>query len=514
MAGFVTLAVLLLADHVRDGGFLSDDWLHRARIVRAGSPIDEGFEMYGDRPGLALYVGGTHGLFEGRAAVYLLLCAILAGLCSAALYVLARELRLGRGHAAALGLLLLVFPFAASTRLWVIGGMIELSLLLFLAGAVAAVRAARATERGAAAGLTIAALVLWVASVATYELAAALVLAGLALLAWRAADRAAKGLAIGGALLAAGAMAFQASRDSVLDFEPAVSRWEGAELLVRQGLEVLARSLLPVDGVAPWLVLVVAGLVAVTLAVVVRGLDAGDPRRGESSRWLLVAAAGVVVAGLGYAPLLPIADPAAYAPRNPGLGDRVNAVAAVGHVLAVYGLIAAVATMLAGAGRDRTRRLVPLVAVPVAALSVAYAVRTLDDASAYQRSASIQEAILFAIDANHGKPAPGETMFTFRHPRYVEPGVPVFAFSWDLDGAAFLRWRQADARAFPIGGGVELTCGPDGVDVAGGGLDGIKGLYGATSFVDITDGRVARLADVAACERAKTSFEPGPDFPG
>src|SRR5205085_6995565 len=74
--------------------------------------------------------------------------------------------------------------------------------------------------------------------------------------------------------------------------------------------------------------------------------------------WLLLFAAGAAVIVLGWAPLVP-ADPY-YTPSIYGFTNRVNALAAVGIVMALYALAGMIGALV-GAVRPRT----PLVATAV-----------------------------------------------------------------------------------------------------------------------------------------------------
>ena len=116
----------------------------------------------GGRPVAALYYASTHGLFGGRVELHLALAVVLAALVSVLFFLVLRTLAVERIHAAAMALLLLVFPAADATRFWLAASVSLVSLSLLLGGLLLALKGLR--ERGRRA------VVLHAAAVACYAL--------------------------------------------------------------------------------------------------------------------------------------------------------------------------------------------------------------------------------------------------------------------------------------------------------------------------------------------------------
>ena len=133
-------------------------------------------------------------------------------------------------------------------------------------------------------------------------------------------------------------------------------------------------------------VLVAAGAIlaaGVLVAVLLRRM-ADDEARRELWRWTATAGAGVLFAFVAWGVFAPAA--AYYSPGTIGLGNRVNAVASAGIVVAVYA-VAMVAGTLVFRGLTRWRSWAAgLAAVAAIALGVGYIQRVDDDKTAWAAS--------------------------------------------------------------------------------------------------------------------------------
>src|SRR5215207_1438510 len=252
-----------------------------------------------------------------------------------------RAVGLGALHAAAMAALVLLFPWSDSTRLWSTVGLNNVASALFLLGALAALRGLGAPGRAGTAWHAVA-LACYGVSVLIHELAAGLVIATGLLYATRArpalAGRrwAADVIVVAGAALLlrdSGTRTITGVHDSVAH----------ARTIVDQGATLLAAAMTPFGSAPRWLMgtLLLAVLAAGAVAALL-----GDRRSGRRDErvWLLVSLAGVVVVGLAYLPY--VAAGSWYVPLNPGQGNRINALAALGYVAIIYGAAAVAAALL------------------------------------------------------------------------------------------------------------------------------------------------------------------------
>jgi hypothetical protein len=98
-------------------------------------------------------------------------------------------------------------------------------------------------------------------------------------------------------------------------------------------------------------------------------------------------------------------------------------------------------------------------------------------------------------------------VYTTGHRRYVAPGIPVFASSFDLANAIKAMRRDLTLAGAPLVG--RLSCGAGGAQA-----DGplpyqplAPASYGRLFVIDIADGRVLRIGSAAACRRAAAAIE-------
>jgi hypothetical protein len=133
---------------------------------------------------------------------------------------------------------------------------------------------------------------------------------------------------------------------------------------------------------------------------------------------------------------------------------------------------------------------------------------------AWARAADESDRVLDAMVAAVPDVKTGDTLYTFGHPGSVAPGVVVFAFTWDLNGAVKLAFDDPSLIAYPIVEGVTMECGPDSVGPVGPGwspeLQGAR--YGRAVFVDVPTARGERIDSAAECRRAVQRFTPGPTY--
>ncbi|MGH9281428.1 MAG: hypothetical protein ACRD0S_00670, partial [Acidimicrobiales bacterium] len=188
----------------------------------------------------------------------------------------------------------------------------------------------------------------------------------------------------------------------------------------------------------------------------------------------------------------------------------VNSLASIGIVLSIYA-VAAMAATLTLAPLRRARPLAPLVAFGVAAavLGAGYIGRVADDRADWRAAARAQEQTLRVLRAELPSPEPRSVIWTFGQVDWQAPGVPVFAATWDLNGAVQLLYDDPTLSGYPAHPSTRFDCGAAGVALqpAGGGP---AFPYGGVYFVDIPTGAVDLITDADDCRTATARFRPGP----
>ncbi len=522
----LVLAFSVLGSHIVNGGFIMDDWSNAAKSRFLASCCGPGVtgtdpsflgqvaNLRNDGPasyqlGLTVIAPLAHYFLGFSMGLHLALAAALGALMSAAFYVVVRLVGLERLPAAAISALVLLFPFSDATRLWPMASFNQIAAILWLAGVLAALAGLRQADARKAALLHGCALLLYALATLTYEQVGGAVIVSVGFyLAGRAGWRSAwiRWLAdVGVAGIALYVAATGAAPRSLLSWPDHIGH---AGVILDDGFTLLASVFSPFATPSR---LLVAGAVAIVLGLCVlrlRRLPRGDVQRAALTRWLalLATAAGGIVAG--YVLTVPLLY---GSPLDVGIENRTNMLPAFGWVTLLYAV-----AMLAGLfGFERVRmstRWAPLVPVVVCVLvGAGYVARILDDAAAYDRSYAEQVKVLSAVGA--GRPyRPGSTIYTFGHPTFIEPGIPVYAWIWDQNPAVKVWLRDPSLASFPVLPGTTFACDPQslhpdnpfGLDVAQ------AASYGNAYFVDTERGIVERIDDPAACQRAAARFKPGP----
>ncbi|HEV7938264.1 MAG TPA: hypothetical protein VGP18_09610 [Solirubrobacteraceae bacterium] len=288
-----------------------------------------------------------------------------------------------------------------------------------------------------------------------------------------------------------------------------------ARTIYEQLLTLFAHTVFPLDA-SEALILVFVALLLVGARELSWHLVRDDPSRLRLRLWIWIVLAGLAltaVAGTIYAPAVSY-----YSPLQLGIGNRVNALPAVGLVIAAYGVYMVIGTLVScgvayvgGSRRIADQRLTCAIAVALALLTgVRFAHLTRTDANSYDLASRYQLQMLDALSANLPKPASGETIFTFGAPAYTAPGVPVFAASWDLDGAVQVRYDDPTINAYPVIPGSTVTCTASGVTnvILAGPV--ITAPYGHVALFDLATGKLSQPTRPSQCIRALPAFTPGP----
>jgi hypothetical protein len=499
------------AANILDSGFSTDDWSNAALSLQSSDGVGGVLRSYADltpyRPVLILYVPATYWVFGIHMGLHLAWAVVLAIFVSTMLYGILRSCGLARTHALAIGILLLIYPWADSTRMWPTASMATFAIGLALAGVWVALAGLRAGSYRRHA----LAVALYLLSALTYELTVGLICsAGLLYVlraGWRPAWRrwAADLVAMG----AAAAWNFSTTpRTAATDLSALLDHlWS----IVVQGGSIVAYSAHPLAGPdrKTLVLLVLLGVLVLTVAVAV--IARRSPRwNGRLRSWLLLFAAGAAVTVLGWAPFVP-ADPY-YTPSIYGFTNRVNALAAVGVVMALYALAGMIGALV-GAARPRSPLVATAVTLVLAAVLGAGYLKVLDRHSDLWVGAFRGEmAALGQIRGAYPKLPDGAVVHTFGYPGYQAPGVPVFAVSWDLRSALKLQYKDDSVGGYPVVAPAAVRCEPAGVVIAGGTAfaEPRTTPYGDAILFDVPTGRHAQPRDIGECRRSLPAFTPGP----
>ena len=218
--------------------------------------------------------------------------------------------------------------------------------------------------------------------------------------------------------------------------------------------------------------------------------------RCELLAWLYAAAGGLVVVLAGWAVLAP-ADPY-YSPGVLGVGNRINVVAGLGLVLLAVALVRMAATLAFSAlPADRRRASAVVTVLVAAAIGGAYLDRLGADRGDWWRARRAEGFVLGQLGVSIARPPAGSTVIARGFPFYQAPGVPVFAASWDLDGAVKLLWKDPSLVAWPSPPG-GLLCGAGGVAVAEVAANR-PARYGRTFLVDLARGTAVPIDSQRRC---------------
>jgi hypothetical protein len=509
------IAGVLLGGHVLHGGLYTDDWPLAAIQAQKGTGglISNLFLADHSRPIAAVYLGivqaaiGTDG--HTHAAVGLGLHVLMCW----SLYWLLRTVGINRWHSSAITVLVLLFPFADSTWLWFAASHASLALAIAFLGGVATLKGLHACGtrsyvlEGSGAAL-------YALSVMTYEFAAAAILLSVLVYAGHASRRAAitcwlVDVAAVGAVIAIPRLGVLPGED-VHQSISLSQQLEHARTIADQTLSVLTLSAVPFGHPPRSLVLPLLALIAVTAALVRASTPANGKLAAELRRAFHAVAAGVVIIAAAYVVFVNT-TPAFYQPAAQGSDNRINALAAVGYCLFVYGLALLVGVLFMP--RSPRTGAVAIASLATIFLAAGYVDRARQDVRAWDRAAAYQRSQLERLRRGLKKPPPQTTIFAFGGVGMTAPSVYAFRVTWDLDSAVQLLWRDETLHAYPVFIGTTIVCDPTSLYPNGpenGNGPAQRADYGRVVFFDFRGGSHRSIATRSDCLAARHDFEPGP----
>jgi hypothetical protein len=509
---------LLLGDHLLHGGLYTDDWPLAAIQRQSGTSglFENLIAANHERPLGVVYQTLTTALSGTNPHIHALWGLLTLLAATSAVYLLLRLLSLRTRDALAVVLLFMVFPFADSAWLWYAASHSYLAIALAALGGSLALVGLRREGRTAVV-YHVGALVLFAASILTYQVAAVLICLSLlvylprvprrrAIVLW-ISDVSIVALASGLPRLITGSAGTNAP-DAIIPLHEQINH---AKLMANQGLTLLTAVLVPFGGPHRNVVLPIALVIACIGALLAWSASTNPALRRELRRWLLLVAAGGLVVAAAYVVYVP-APINLYQPLAKGLENRVNVLASLGYAIIVYALAMILATSTMRLLRRPLAWASVMGLVIVAVVFVGYVHRTRKDIAAWNLAGDVQRQEISDLRAA-GQPPDGTTIYAFGGTGATAPGVFAFRVTWDLNSAVQLLWNDATLHAYPIFTGTQMTCTATQIvpiGLANG--DGVAQAanYGSIVFYDFRNGHRLRVMSRAACEKAVKKFAPEP----
>lgn len=508
------VAAAALGPYIAGGGFFLDDWADSAGTLytpggrTVGHVLSYFNNLFEYRPVLVVYTPLKYSLLGTSITLNLVWVTFMTVLVALLVYTILRTVGVPWVHAGLIAVLTLVYPWYDSLRFWAGTNPPLLGVFIaFLGIQVALIGVIRRSWRWHAA-----ALVIYLLSVLAYELTAPVI-------------------------VAAGFLYVM-----MMGFRPALSRWAADVVVVVAGLlwvgthtdrpvsgfsndldhlgeivkggrDMIAWTFYPL-GSSPrtGLVFAAAGLVLVggTIVYLRRRRGQAAPEEGWGMReWLLLGGAGLAVAALGWVMFIP-ADPY-YTPSVFGATNRVNALSGYGLVVLAYAVVA-FGVAAASLWQPLRRWATPLTIVLMVLLGVAWVHVLERHARSWEAAYEAERTALDRIEKQYPDLEAGSTLFASNYPSWQALGVPIFAYSWDLNGAVQDEYETSDISASPVLPNTVLQCRADGIGLSGEGAPETFGRYGSVKLLDLSTGLHAAPRNRRECEKVAPKFVPGPEY--
>jgi hypothetical protein len=478
-------------------GFVYDDWNLLSHQI-LGIP-DTGLYV---GSGLQISLVVESPLFRTNAHLYYVAAAVIFSLAVMAVFLALRALRMDPTSALVASALLLAFPAADSLRLWYTATLtVTLAVLLATLGIAAGTRWVE--RRGGARAWLALSLLLWAGAVLCYFSVVVLMVLPVALIPLSPNRR--RTLMILGVNLVVGvvclALILPTSLTAQYHASWTLSAYPGRVwALWTAGFQFLVVG--PFGGVNVLTLVLGVGAGLLTMIALgflgrVRQFPVGPPptyigRQLTASCFLLIGALAA------WSPLIPAN--AYYSPSSLGVGNRVNGFAQI-FLLAAVGLL--VTTLARVVGRlSRHPSVAAAITAGLAVLLLAATLpQTVTHAEGYTDAATIRSDILMTV----GKLAPtakaGTTLLLGDYDEYdTQNWIPVFASTWDFNGAVQTMYGDATVSGYPVLSG--FTCTPTG-------LRGLPNTQAVAPFDRLIVIDVGRRRVVDLTNRTCTALLPG-----
>jgi hypothetical protein len=499
LVGLLAVTALGYAWYVSNGGLYSDDWAMISEVLHPAhggwwSGVEELWGRASYRPVSVAYYPVVFGLLGGHATLELLWSVGVTFAFAALLFGVLRSLSMKPVHAFAIAALVLLTPTGDSVVLWPSATPIRFAGALYLGGLLVALSALRLPEPRRAWRRHAFALVLYLAAIWTYELTAALTAAGLltylvaaprgrALRHW-AADMAVTVPAM------AWTLTHTPKHVQTLD-----QQLDHGRLIAHQLWDIYDDVALPSSfpaHAAAVLTVVAAIAGTVFLGLLARG-RLGGPATEEARGWAITGAIGFVYLVAAYIVFVP-ADPY-YSPAAVNFGNRVNGVGIAALVVVAYSAVMLLTTLVLSWRPRCARAAFAVAAVYVVAMVITHNDALRDHERLYVQASALEDDTLDTMQRLLPSVPPGTYVVAVGVPPFVAPDLPVFASTWDMQGAVRERYRDGSLSGFNAAYG--LQCADTGLAIAG--AEGAG--YGRAAILDMTRRKAWVIRDLAGCQR-------------
>lgn len=513
-AALTVLVALSALPYVGRIGFYSDDWsfLAEMRLAEDGSFPGLVGELLRNpniaaRPVQAVYQSALFSLFELRPLGYHLVNTAVLAVMTMALYLVLREVGVGRVVAVAVPAVYVLLPGYSTNRFWFAAFGYSVTMAAYLISLYADLRCVRgAVPRWRWKAL---ALISVAVSGLAYEIALPLVPLNLALAWWTVRHR--HGRSMPASFGWPRTIAFLTSTTLVLGallaFKAATAVGAGlpASILrhvARIGVTAVAvhfgsfGTLLPhtdwwAAGVADGPTLALAVLVGAAVFAYLRGVARADGLPLRRTAWLRLTCAGLVVFGLGYTIFI---TNHRFTLTSTGIANRVGMAGAAGAAVTLVGVIGWLSTWLR-TERARTEA----VSLMVAALCASGLLVVNALGSFWIDAWNAERTVLTGVRERLPDLPAGSTLILAGVCPYRGPAV-VFESNWDLEGALRLLYGDPTLEADVVTPRLELGRSGLSTTIYG----GIKAFYPYGERLLLFErpgGAVQRLTDQAAAQR-------------
>jgi hypothetical protein len=470
-------------------GFLYDDW-----AIVAGREFHTSLG-HSYRPGIELFDDLVFPLFKTSPLGYYLVLTILMAAMAVMTVLALNGLGLPLVPSTAVGILIVVSPYADSMGLWWAASQMSLAMTFGLAAVVAAARwINRCRHEWWYFGTSLALLI---AAVSTYEAVTPIVLLPLAMIGLSTNRRRVLAWTLPGSLTAgiSALILFERALSSK-SRRPAAQYPARIERLFRTGTSTFLHHVVGFITIPDLLI-----AVAVALATMYAGMKLvklGEKAKKLEWRWLALSLALLIMATyLAWTPIVPAVD--YYFPGVLGVGNRIN-------LLAQMYFVTSVVVTLVSAAKIAGKKTVPaLVGVAItsglfAGLFSTYFSQTHEDQQSYVYAQSLRLPLIANIKRLLPRVAPHTDIVLADYYPYASPQwVPILAAPWDATGAFDLLYDNKTILGQPFSSSMRCTNS----ELIQQPIEHIRAVpFRRVVFVEISLNRTFRIDNASQCRAA------------